>query len=175
MLIREATQADVTAIAKVHVDTWRSNYQGIVPDAHLAQLSYERRARGWQQILEHAAEDNTFTLVAESACGEVIGFANAGADRSHDPIYQGELNALYILQTHQRQGVGRQLVRAVSDRLTHMGFTSMQVWVLAANPACKFYAALGGQRLQEQEIVIGGKSLVEVAYGWLDTAHLKTS
>lgn len=172
MLIRNATQADVTAIARVHADTWRSTYQGIVPDEHLAQLSYERRAKGWEQILAHATDDNTFTLVAENASGGVVGFANAGADRSHDPIYRGELNALYILPAYQQQGLGRQLMSAVGDRLAQMGFTSMQVWVLSDNPACKFYASLGGQRLQEKAIVIGGKSLVEVAYGWLDTAHL---
>ena len=41
-LIRPATLEDAPAIARVHVDTWRTTYAGIVPDEHLAKLSYER-------------------------------------------------------------------------------------------------------------------------------------
>ena len=42
MHIREATLDDVPGIARVHVDTWRTTYPGIVPAEHLAGLSYER-------------------------------------------------------------------------------------------------------------------------------------
>jgi len=48
----------------------------------------------------------------------------------------------------------------------------MLVWVLAENPACSFYAALGGQQVYEKTETIGGASLVEVAYGWRDLRAL---
>ena len=32
MKIRRATVEDVTGIAHVHVETWRSTYKGIIPD-----------------------------------------------------------------------------------------------------------------------------------------------
>jgi len=95
MLIREATHNDVPAIAKVHVDTWRTTYRGIVPDEHLVNLSYERRANGWYRILSLAPEDGNFTFVAEDESGEIVGFANGGVERTGDPIYQGELTAIY--------------------------------------------------------------------------------
>lgn len=174
MLIREATQDDVPAIARVHVDTWRTTYQGIVPDHHLANLSYERRAKGWYQILNCAPAEGSFTYVAEAEQGELIGFANGGRERSGNSIYSGELNAIYILQTHQGQGVGRRLVQAVAERLYQANMTSMRVWVLVENPACRFYAALGGNPIAEKEIVIGGKPLTEVAYGWADTSTLRS-
>lgn len=51
----------------------------------------------------------------------------------------------------------------------------MLVWVLVDNPACQFYAALGGNPVHEKEIEIGGKPLIEVAYGWIETGNLRRS
>jgi hypothetical protein len=48
------------------------------------------------------------------------------------------------------------------------GFGSMAVWVLAANPFRKFYEALGGKVVAEQQIECGGESFTESAYGWQD-------
>jgi hypothetical protein len=44
--------------------------------------------------------------------------------------------------------------------------TSLLVWVLADNPARKFYEALGGQYVYDKQVSIGNARLVEVAYGW---------
>ena len=42
-LIRMALAVDAPAIARVHVDSWRATYRDIVPEEHLAKLSYEKR------------------------------------------------------------------------------------------------------------------------------------
>jgi GNAT superfamily N-acetyltransferase len=175
MIIREATHNDVPAISRVHVDTWRTTYQGIVPDEYLANLSYERRANGWCQILSNAPEDGNFTYVAEGEPGEIVGFANGGVERTGDSVYKGELMAIYVRQSHQGKGIGRCLVRAFAKRLHLAGINSMMVWVLVDNPACQFYAAFGGKPFHKKELAIGGKLLVEVAYGWTDTANLRSS
>lgn len=175
MIVREATHNDVPAIAKVHVDTWRTTYRGIVPDEHLANLSYEQRANVWYQILNQAPEDGNFTYVAEDEVGEVVGFSNGGMERTGDPVYKGELVAIYILQNHQGKGIGRHLTRVVAERLHLSGINSMLVWVLADNSACQFYAALGGKLVHEKELEIAGKSLIEVAYGWKDTSNFRGS
>lgn len=174
-MIREATQSDVPAISKVHVDTWRTTYRGIVPDEHLANLSYERRANGWHQILNRAPEDGNFTYIAEDESGEIVGFANGGVERTGDPLYRGELTAIYIRQSYQGKGIGRCLTQSVAERLGQLGINSMLVWVLVDNPACQFYAALGGKLVHEKELTIGGKPLIEVAYGWMDTKNLRAS
>lgn len=174
MVTREAAQSDVPAISRVHVDTWRTTYRGIVPDEYLANLSYERRENGWYQILNRAPEDGNFTYIAEDESGEIVGFANGGVERTGDPVYRGELTAIYIRQSHQGQGIGRGLVQIVAERLDRLGIHSMLVWVLVDNPACQFYAALGGKIVHEKELTIGDKPLIEVAYGWLDTGNLRT-
>ena len=40
MRIRAAKPADAGSLARVHVDSWRSTYTGILPDEFLAGLSY---------------------------------------------------------------------------------------------------------------------------------------
>src|SRR5918998_4172552 len=54
-VVREARPADAAGIARVHVDTWRTTYRGIVPDDHLDALSYEARERFWAGALERTA------------------------------------------------------------------------------------------------------------------------
>lgn len=170
MILRPATTADIPAIAKVHVDTWRSTYSGIIPDAYLASLSYTKRENSWNQVF-NLPPDQYFTYVLEKEAidhepAQIIGFANGGLERTGHPIYKGELAAIYILQSYQGQGLGKLLVRAVVEKLSQMGIDSLLIWALADNPACNFYAALGGEKVSEQNIEIGGKQLIEVAYGW---------
>ena len=171
MRIRLVQLTDAAALARVHVDTWRTTYTGIVPDAHLASLSYEARAKRWEEILS-AVDGPGFFYVAEDEGGQVVSFAAGGPERSGDPIYKGELYAIYLLASHQRKGIGRQLVATVVNRLLQADLRSMLIWVLAQNPSRKFYEALGGQPVREQEIVIGGATLIEVAYGWQDIRAL---
>jgi GNAT superfamily N-acetyltransferase len=83
--------------------------------------------------------------------------------------------AIYIRQSYQGREIGRKLMQIVAERLGQLGINSMLVWVLLDNPACQFYAALGGKIVHEKELAVGGKPLSEVAYGWVDTGNLRTS
>lgn len=58
LYVREAQIADAEAIARAHVDTWRTAYQGLVPDEYLAWLSYEQREQFWRGHLEAQTEDH---------------------------------------------------------------------------------------------------------------------
>ena len=170
--IRKAAPADAGGIARVHVDTWRTSYAGIVPDEHLAGLSYSDREAVWGQILsrDKPAQHN---FVAETEGGEVVGFAGGGPEREGDEVYLGELYAVYLLEAYQRQGVGRRLARAVANGLLSAGFESMLLWVLEDNRrARRFYESLGGVVVGRKSIEIGGAALVEVSYGWRDIAGL---
>ena len=169
--IREATVTDAAAIARVHVDSWRTTYPGIVPKEYLASLDVKERENRWRVILEVVGQD--FTYVAQGQEGEVVGFAGAGPERSNDPVYRGELYAIYLLEEYQRRGIGRLLTAAVVSRLVGSSMHSMLTWALAENaPTRLFYEALGGQYVRQQDITIGGASLVEVAYGWKDISSL---
>ncbi|MBE9139066.1 GNAT family N-acetyltransferase [Nodosilinea sp. LEGE 07088] len=167
MILREATRCDIPAIARVHVKTWQTTYRGILPDEFLKNLSYERRENSWHQVFENASKDKNFTYVAQNRSGEIVGFANGGLERTGNVVYQGELNAIYILKSDQQKGIGRTLYRAVVQRLAQMQIHSMLVWVLEKNPACQFYDIFGGRIIDKKEIEIGGTNLAEIAYGWI--------
>ena len=167
MIIRQAEAKDALGIARVHVDSWRTTYAGIVSDEFLASLSYEGREKMWRDALSSPASQS-FLYVAETLEREIAGFASAGPERDRDENYQGEVYALYLLQSQQRKGIGSLLFRAAARELQTQGHRSLLVWVLQANPSCKFYEALGGEYVREKNIEIGSRQLVEVAYGWKD-------
>jgi ribosomal protein S18 acetylase RimI-like enzyme len=165
MRIREARPEDVAAIAQVHVDSWRTTYQGIVASEFLASLSYEESERMWRKGFASSPSPVSLYL-AETPDSAVVGFAAAGPERESDTIYPGEVYAIYLLQNYQRQGIGRELFRAGGRELERRGLIPFLLWVLKANPARHFYQALGGKFLREKEIQIGNERLMEVAYGW---------
>jgi GNAT superfamily N-acetyltransferase len=162
---------DAAAIAHVHVESWRTTYKGIVPDDFLASLSYAQREQMWHQVFIDPST-LSFVYVAEDTRGQVVGFVSGGPDGRGDPVYTGELYAIYLLASYQGQGLGRQLVCALVSRLRQEGMTALLLWVLAENPSRTFYERLGGRPVDEKTVNIGGVPLIEVAYGWLDSQIL---
>ena len=171
MQIRQATLNDVGVIARIHVDSWRTTYAGIVPDELLANLSVENREKMWREILSNSGSRSTI-FVAVDDDGKLIGSASCGPEREGNPAYKGELYSIYLLKANQGAGVGRALARAVAKWLLESGYDTMLVKVLKVNPACKFYEHIGGRYVSEKEVEIGGAKLIEVAYGWPDIRTL---
>ena len=165
MRIRPAVAADARAIAEVQVATWRTTYRGMLPDDLLDNLSVDEREPRWLELLATAGE---VMLVACDAGGTVVGFAAGGAERTGQLGCDGELRAIYLVESVQRQGLGTLLVRRLVQELRSRGFTSMALWVLTENPFRKFYDALGGKVIAEREHERGGQMTQEVAYGWSD-------
>ena len=173
-LIREARRADAPQIARVHVDSWRTTYSGIVPADFLAKMSYEDFEARWSDWL--TAGGSVVVYVAESPRGRIFGFASGGPQsEGRYPEYEGELYTAYLLREHQRRGLGRRLIGAVAEGLAAEGRRSMLAWVLAENPSRLFYEAIGAKLLGSQVIEIGEVALEEVAYAWNDVRNFATS
>lgn len=176
MKIRKAVCADAKGITNVHIESWRISYKNIVPEDILANLSFERRLQHWEQLLcsENATEKSEFVFVAEDDKGEIVGFASGGPERNGDPIYNGELYAIYLLHNYQGQGVGKKLFRAIVAQLAERDFKNMLLWVFTDNyPSRKFYEAQGGQELRNQTFELGKHIMSETSYGWLNIANIK--
>jgi ribosomal protein S18 acetylase RimI-like enzyme len=89
------------------------------------------------------------------------------------PWDAGEIFFLYLLPSYHRRGIGRQLTISVVERLVEQGLDSLLIRVLQANaPARRFYEALGGQLVLEEQIEERGAVLDLVAYGWRDVSEL---
>ena len=109
--------------------------------------------------------------IAERA-GAIVGFASCGAARHRLEGLEAEVYALYVLQDHQRRGVGRELVRACARHFVRQGEFGFYLWVLKANRARLFYEALGGQEVAGKTERLGLHSFAEVAYAWHDLTAL---
>lgn len=170
MQVRPATLDDAAAIAHVHVASWRTTYAGLLPDEVLVRLDEERRAAWWTQVLE---QNQSLTFVAADNTGNVVGFASGGKQRDESlPQYDGEIYAIYLLETTQRQGIGRSLTVTLAQALHDAGYKSLLVWVLKNNPAIAFYRALGGQYITEKTEPMGPVEVIEEGYGWLDITSI---
>lgn len=167
LTIRPARVEDAAAMARVHVDTWRTTYPGIVSAEHLANLSYERSEQRWREHLTNPGAQMDFTALTPS--GEVVGIASGGPVREPLEHYDGELYGLYIRQAWQGGGLGRRMLTVMAQHLAGRGFQSMILWVLKDNLAARgFYEKLGGRLSGEEGVSIGGQQLLKVAYAWPD-------
>jgi GNAT superfamily N-acetyltransferase len=158
--IRTATPHDADSISRVHTDSWRATYRGIVPDAYLANLNAEGSSIRWRERLNAGR-----VLVAEQD-GEVVGFVSGGPIREPLGGYDAELYAIYLLPHAQNKGIGTALFNELAKRLDDEGLQSMAVWVLEANAGGHFYVRSGAVRVTSKQIEIGGALLPVTAYGW---------
>lgn len=171
MIIRHGRTEDIPGIAKVHVDSWKTTYRGIVPDSYLSSLDIEEREESWKQIFAAGFAESVL-LAAENEQGEVVGFASGGRERTGKYPYSGELYAIYLLEEYQRRGIGRKLFSELASRLIDKGYSSMLVWVLADNPCRPFYESFHPVQVDEETIEIGGTPLQEIAFAWSDITGL---
>jgi ribosomal protein S18 acetylase RimI-like enzyme len=163
IMVRPATLNDSRAIAGVHVSSWRTTYRDLLAEDFLDSLSETGYAERWSRVI---AEGASKVYVAEDR-GEVVGFASGGRERAGETGYEGEIYAIYVLDSAQRSGFGRELVRAAVGGLREMGLGDMIIWVLRDNqPARAFYERLGGVYVRAQPITIGLTTIEEVSYGW---------
>lgn len=165
MIVREMTLNDVTAVGKIHVDTWRVAYKGIVPQDYLDGLNYTKSATRWENgILERP---EVLRYVAEIG-GEIAGFIAGLNNRSESdlPHIDSELWAIYVHPNHFRDGVGQALVQELTNKLRDLKKKKMCVWVLADNHrAINFYKKCGGVKTSAEKMIeIGGANLLEISY-----------
>lgn len=150
--VRAAEPADAEAIAQVHWDSWVATYTGVFPQASFDGFPLAARRELWHREASNSAPGRCLMVaVADLPVDDapVLGFACLGAYRTqpHEPADQGagegELMALYLRPGQFRRGIGRGLWQAVLDAARRFGYPALRLWVIAGNPAERFYAAMG--------------------------------
>ena len=166
--LRPARPGDAAAIARVHVETWRAAYAGVVPDAYLVAMTESKQALQWNHTIRSAVAPEV-VLVAESSDlpgGRIVGFGSCGRARKRPGM--GEVFTLYVAPDWQGRGIGRRLLHGLLAKLKAGGLNEALVWVLSDNPARFFYEAMGGRRVAERHEPFAGVRLEEAAYAWDD-------
>lgn len=140
--IREATAADVPALARLHVTTWNATYAPF----GLTGPSVDVRERQWRAKFA-SADPDWFCLLVQRADGALVGFAQA--NRSDNPDFDGELAKIHLLRDYQRLGLGRRLVGLVATRFLDRGITSMWLYGDARNPSRGAWIAMGARKCDD--------------------------
>jgi GNAT superfamily N-acetyltransferase len=158
---------DASSIADVHVRSWKSAYDGLIPADYLDNLSTKQREPMWRQILSQTLWPAKGGLVLVDE-GAVVGFAWVCPSRDDGvPDEVGELGAIYLVSEVWGRGGGRLLMQEAVRRLSEAGFKRATLWVLRSNSrARRFYEAAGwapdgAEKIEERP----GLPLDEVRYG----------
>jgi len=171
--IRKGNIDDIKAISKIYIDTWKTTYNGLVPENFLNELSYEEAENKWIHFFSDQLHQS-FIYVAINDFEKIIGFA--AAQNISDQEFQGELYALYLLPQAQGLGAGRSLISAIAEHFMEEGIFSMMVWVMKNNNSGRgFYKRLGGKYYTYRESEFGGFLVEDEAYGWKDISMLSVS
>lgn len=133
-VIRDATPADIAALARLHVTAWNAAY------ATTSGPTVELRERQWRETFAKP-DDGWFVLVVVNPNGELVGFTR-GIRRGDGT---GDFNKLYVLPEYQRFGLGTRLVGHLVRRFLAIGVRSMSGYVEPGNPSGAFFEHTGGR------------------------------
>ena len=136
--VRRAEPSDASNMARVHVDTWRDTYRGLMSDAVLddpALLGW--REKFWAAALTDPKYSRNTAAVASSD-GKLVGIAMSGPSLE-DADQPQQLHLLYAYATFHGSGVGTELLNAVIDQAAPAA-----LWVADPNPRAQAFYRKNG-------------------------------
>jgi GNAT superfamily N-acetyltransferase len=142
-MLRRAQLSDESAIVRLHVDSWRSAYRGILRDEFLDGALPADRSELWKARFASLNRADQLILVSAER-GEIQGFACVFFDA--DGEWGTLLDNLHVLPGLKGKGLGRELLSAVAQHVQHSGHRQLlHLWVFEKNAAARrFYERLGG-------------------------------
>ncbi|GAA0595941.1 GNAT family N-acetyltransferase [Virgibacillus siamensis] len=162
--IRKACYEDATAIADIHVNSWKSTYTDLLEEKDLSNMTYENRRALWETVLRmQKREQLTFVIHNEE---RIVGFISGGPERTKKFNYDGEIYTIYLLDEFQKKGLGSRLLNVFSEGMKNLGYQSLLVWILKQNPSSRFYERYNARPVGEEVTTIGEGTYQETAYGW---------
>ncbi len=166
-MIRLAHLDDAPGMARVHAQSWRETYGGLFSEATFERNNEAARQVFWHKNLEQLPQNQRVWVAL--AGEERVGFASAGPWRpSPAPASKpssstdGELYAMYVLESAQGQGIGQALFGACAAWFGGNGHSGMRWWVIESNAkAMRFYERAGGQRIGQTSFKENGQTVAE--------------
>ncbi len=158
---------DAEALARVHVQSWRETYRGLLPDSFLDGMSVETYALRWARTLTFQKPGEA-TLALADRCG-LVGYASGGPARGRS----WHVSTLYLLRSAQRRGEGRRLLTALVRVFADEGGGPLTITALRDNVAAHgFYQRMGGVADAPRFTAGPGGIVCEVNYFWPDVSAL---
>jgi ribosomal protein S18 acetylase RimI-like enzyme len=139
--LRPAHRGDAESLARIHAESWKQTYRGMMSDEFLDGGALENRRRVWRERLG-APPAQQYTCVAQSG-PTIVGFVCAFSDE--DPEWGSYIDNLHVAHGMHRRGVGRLLMHATAKWLGRVcADRGLYLWVMEANASARaFYERLG--------------------------------
>lgn len=110
----------------------------------MAAMSVQESYKKWQDIYNSLPQTpHKYFMVAEDIAGQVCGYSSI--EVSNDiSRWATQLTTLYVLPTHHKQGIGKQLLAAAKIWALQQSASTLGLWVFSENKtAIDFYIAQG--------------------------------
>lgn len=138
--IRAATKEDASSLANIIVESWKSAYSELIPEAEITRyLDKDRRKVQFEKFIE----DGEIVLIGffdEIPCGLV--FANKDNDEGLENC--GSVYSIYLLEETWGKGLSSKLMDETVEILKGEGCKKISLWVYEENiRARKFYEKHG--------------------------------
>ena len=139
--IRQATDADIPAIAHIINEAWKTAYAGIVPESYLGTMREQDKVKRLREGLQRVPHMRYFVLCED---GVPVGAASLHRARNDDMPDAAEFSFFYFLPSAWRKGYGTMLLNELKRLSANAGFLRLCCWVLEENQrALSFYESQG--------------------------------
>lgn len=153
MTIQEATLADIPSIRSIAHQTWPVAYGSYISKS---QLDYMLELMYSNEALSAQLQSGHRFFLAENESRQPTGFASFSklpAVKEEPSRYK--IHKIYVLPDQQGSGIGKQLIRHLSDLTLFHEPVWLELNVNRNNPAIHFYKKLGFEKIREEDIDIG--------------------
>ena len=159
-IIRKNLEKDQEQMAHIKIDGWRTAYDKIVASKYLNSLDYDTQTQRYLSSFDDY-KDLVFVAVRGD---EVLGYS-CFMPFDKDKKYDSELVSLYIKKSEAGRGIGSSLLIATAKELYSLGKENMIIWCFSNNTnAICFYEGLGGIKVEEKTVLIGGENYLEYGF-----------
>ena len=160
--IRLATEMDFPTIAKIRIDNWRKTYKGLLPQAFLDDLTYEKETLDWLHF-DQSEISSVFVATAENH--SILGFVAIQPFNEEATI--GEIYALHTAEAFRGLGIGKALIYFSAKQFKAHQINEMRLWVVDGNnQAIAIYEHLGAEVYIKRIAKIDWADVPEIGMKW---------
>jgi GNAT superfamily N-acetyltransferase len=169
--LRQAQFSDYRDIAKLHAESWKRNYRGILSDNYLDNEADNDRLNTWLHRLSEPEKNQIITVAIFNK--DIVGFCCTILN--DDLLFGSLIDNLHVSTIMQKTGIGKMLIKDVVNVIIEKALSrKMYLWVYEANSnARRAYEHLGGVDF-ETLIKTGndGTNVRTCRYIWDDVAKI---
>jgi GNAT superfamily N-acetyltransferase len=161
-----ASTHDIESIARLHAQSWRSAYRGMLSDEYLDQHVVADRLEFWSARFASVPAERRLVLQAVND-GVLMGFVCVLLDA--EPNWGARLDNLHVSPESKGTGIGFALFQAAREWIASVSpGTAMHLWCVERNHvARRFYDRQGGTIVEAATRPVAQElSVPELRYWW---------